>query len=229
MASSIKQTYSYLHGFASGPKSGKAVLLQQYLASCSPPRHLQIPDLNIPSFQQLCVSAILDDLTYSLSQSTQPHRLIGSSLGGYIAVSLARTLQDANAVDSLLLLCPALDAAKRWSSRMSESDLAEWKKQGSKSYYNFNSASQQPLHYEFYSDLQQQPAYPIVHCPVTIIHGSNDDVVPIDISRQYIKLLQEAGNTKVQLIEVEDDHSLMKNETIEIIKDTISKQWLTEQ
>jgi pimeloyl-ACP methyl ester carboxylesterase len=41
-------------------------------------------------------------------------------------------------------------------------------------------------------------------CPVVIIHGKEDEVVPIEVSRRY------AGNYPelVELIEVDDDHSL---------------------
>ena len=47
--------------------------------------------------------------------------------------------------------------------------------------------------------------------PVTIIHSTTDDIVPISASKNYI---ERSGNN-VQLIEVEDSHVLEKS--IELI------------
>jgi alpha/beta superfamily hydrolase len=40
-------------------------------------------------------------------------------------------------------------------------------------------------------------------CPIAIIHGVNDDVIPIEVSREFA-----ANRPEVQLIEVDDDHRL---------------------
>ena len=61
-----------------------------------------------------------------------------------------------------------------------------------------------PLHWRFVEDSRQHPAYPEVSCPTTILHGSRDEVVPIDQSRSYA-----TARPKVRLIEVEDDHGLL--------------------
>jgi len=164
------------------------------------------------------------------------YRLIGSSLGGYIAALLYQQQQLSshtnnnkhnNNIDSLILLCPAFDASNRWNNRMTTDEILQWKQQGTKSYYNYNTQSNELLNYTFYDDLLKYTAFPIVQCPVTIIHGKHDDVVPIDSSRHYNELLKQNNNNNVKLIEVDDDHSLMKPKTIDIIKHTIDEMWFT--
>lgn len=40
-------------------------------------------------------------------------------------------------------------------------------------------------------------------CPTIVIHGTRDEVIPIQVSRDFA-----AGDDRVTLIEVDDDHSL---------------------
>lgn len=217
--------YIYLHGFASGKKSGKGLLLKKFFAEQPEKIELHLPDLNIPSFEKLSVTAIIQHLKTKILNDNQPYRLIGSSLGGLVAASLASELKGSSKIQSLILLCPALDASNRWKAKMTDSELSQWKLQGNRNYFNYNTNSEQPLHYEFYEDLLKQVHYPIVDVPLTIVHGINDDVVPIGISRTYMQLLQKNG-LKNELIEVDDGHSLMKSESTEVIGNVIRKFWL---
>lgn len=217
--------YVYLHGFASGKNSGKGLLLKKFFAEQPEKIELHLPDLNIPSFEKLSVTAIVEHLKNKILNDNQQYRLIGSSLGGLIAATLASELKGSSKIQSLILLCPALDASNRWKAKMTDSELNEWKLQGNRNYYNYNTNSEQPLHYEFYEDLIKQVQNPIVDVPLTIVHGINDDIVPISISRTYVELLQKKG-LENELIEVDDGHSLMKPESTEVIGKVIRKMWL---
>lgn len=217
--------YIYLHGFASGKNSAKGLLLKNFFAEQPDKIELHLPDLNIPSFEKLSVTAIVQHLKNKIINDTQQYRIIGSSLGGLIASTLALELKGSSRIQSLILLCPALDASNRWKAKMTESELNQWKLQGNRNYYNFNTNSEQTLHYEFYEDLIKQVQYPLVDVPLTIVHGTNDDVVPISISRTYIELLKKKGLNN-ELIEVDDGHSLMKAESTEVIGNVIRKLWL---
>ena len=48
---------AYLHGFASSPKAAKAVRLREAFAARGEP--FFVPDLNVPSFAELSVRAML--------------------------------------------------------------------------------------------------------------------------------------------------------------------------
>lgn len=219
--------YMYLHGFASGKGSSKGLLLKEFFNTQLGNVELHLPDLNIPSFEQLSVTKIIQHLKSEILRSKQQYRLIGSSLGGLIAATLASELNDSSKIQSLILLCPALDASNRWKAKLTDSELNQWQLEGSKKYYNFTTKSEHHLHYGFYEDLLKYEAYPLVNVPITIVHGNNDDVVPINISRTYIELLQNNGLNN-QLIEVNDDHLLTKTESIEVIKSVIKKRWFNE-
>ncbi|XP_037046951.1 uncharacterized protein LOC119081821 [Bradysia coprophila] len=201
--------YLYLHGFASGSGSSKGLLLNKFFKEQLQNVELHLPDLNIPSFEKLSVSEIVKHLKSEMLNNTQQYRLIGSSLGGLVAATLASEFKDCSKIQSLILLCPALDASNRWKAKMADTK------------------TEQQLHYGFYEDLMKQVQYPLVDVPLTIVHGTNDDIVPINVSRTYIELLQQNGWNN-EMIEVNDDHLLMKTDSIDVIKNVISKQWFNE-
>lgn len=68
--------YLYLHGFASGSGSSKGVLLKQFFGEQAQNVELHLPDLNIPSFEQLSVTEIVKHLKAEILNSTQQYRLI---------------------------------------------------------------------------------------------------------------------------------------------------------
>lgn len=219
--------YLYLHGFASGSGSSKGLLLNKFFKEQLQNVDLHLPDLNIPSFEKLSITEIVKHLKNEMLSNTQQYRLIGSSLGGLIAATLASELKDSSKIESLFLLCPALDASNRWRAKMTEADLNQWRSDGSRKYYHFSAKSEKQLHYGFYEDLTKQVQYPLVDVPLVLVHGINDDIVPIGISHTYIELLQKNGRSN-ELIEVNDDHLLMKAESIDVIKNVIRKRWFNE-
>ncbi|CAF0971235.1 unnamed protein product [Didymodactylos carnosus] len=220
--SSLSLRYAYLHGFASSASSKKGVALKAWFSSVLN-KDLLLPDLNIPSFQTLSVTKIVDTLEKTLVDSNCRWCLIGSSLGGLCATLL--TQRQKELIHSLILLCPALEAEKLWSLKLSETQLNEWKTSGVKNYFHYITQKEEPLHYEFYNNLKEQINYPLVNCPVTIIHGIDDDLVPIETSRHYVQLLKQQQNRNIKLIEVQDDHLLSKPDTTKIILKTVVKQW----
>ena len=50
------------------------------------------------------------------------------------------------------------------------------------------------------------PAAPVTTCPTRIIHGRQDETVPIDGSRDYA-----FANDHVELIEIDDDHQMVSS------------------
>ena len=78
----------YLHGFASSPKSSKAQFFNERLEERGIKFH--IPDFNQPDFRSLTVSRMLQQLEKRIAAiPPRPVVLIGSSLGGFLAIEAA--------------------------------------------------------------------------------------------------------------------------------------------
>ena len=223
--SGINFRYAFLHGFASGPTTRKGVHLKSFFKE----QHgieLFVPDLNIPSFEQLETTSILNFLSEQLPEdSTTKWRLIASSLGGYIATRFAEMYP--NRVDSLLLLAPAFDLCERWRNRM---DVSEWKSKGFVEFYNFKLKAYKQVHYGFFHDLEvNHPPYPMPQkgINICIIHGLKDQSVLPESSHQFIKRMQETVQENVQLKLVDDGHELIEPITLQLMEETINDLWLS--
>ena len=143
--------------------------------------------------------------------------LIGSSFGGLVATLV--TQRQPQSIHSLLLLAPAFNPIERWTTKF---DLTQWKSTGFLNYFNPITQSEEPISYQFFTDLQTHSAYPLVTtCPVTIIHGLHDDIVPIETSREYLKRLKSVNEHSISLIELDDDHHLRKKKTLNVIQNQI--------
>lgn len=192
--------YAYLHGLASGPRAFKGQWLSRSFAARG--ISLELPDLNAPSFAGLTCSAmlgVLDALDRQAGGDTR-WRFIGSSLGGYLAALWSGL--NPGRCDRLVLLCPGFGLQDRWASLVGAEGLAQWRIEGRLALPDAE-GSVVPVHYGLVQDLAEYPKVPAVDCPALIIHGTRDDVVPIEGSRRYA-----ASNPQVRLLEVDDDHSL---------------------
>lgn len=192
--------YAYLHGFASGPLSRKGQHLRARFEAAGLP--FGTPDLNAPSFEKLSLHAMLErlDALDAAEGDEEGWAFVGSSLGGWLAARWAELHPER--VPRLLLLCPAFDIASRWPSILGEGALERWRA-GSLMLPD-GSGTPRPLHYRFYEESTEEPAFPGVPCPTRIIHGTRDDRVPIESSRRYAE-----ERADVELIEVDDGHDLI--------------------
>jgi pimeloyl-ACP methyl ester carboxylesterase len=107
----------YLHGFPSSPASSKA---QRFKAECARRGvSFSCPDLNPPASEAPTVRRMLEQARAAIGASGGPVMLVGSSLGGFIAVHAAA--QDKTGrIERLALLAPAVDFAACGSSTMED-------------------------------------------------------------------------------------------------------------
>ncbi len=196
-----ERRYAYLHGFASSPQARKGAYLAERLAKRGIELHR--PDLNRPSFAELTVSGALAAVDEMVGHG--PHeatwRLIGSSFGGYVAARWAELHPER--VDELVLLCPGFDLLGRWPAMLGDAVMERWEREG---WLSFPDGAGRPtaVHWGFVEDMKRHPGTPEVPCPTKIVHGTEDEVVPIEGSRRYA-----AAREHVELVEVEDDHGLL--------------------
>ena len=140
--------------------------------------------------------------------------LIGSSFGGLVSTLVAQ--RQPRLIQSIVLLAPAFNPSQLWTSQM---NMEQWKTAGFLNHFNPARQCEEPVDYAFFRDLQSYSAYPLVtSCPVAIVHGLHDDVVPIETSREYYQQLRASNKHPTSLAEVDDDHHLRKEQTLHLIE-----------
>jgi alpha-beta hydrolase superfamily lysophospholipase len=186
----------YLHGYASSPRSSKA----QYLAGGFQERgwRLEIPDLNGEDFRRLT-------LTWQLSQvercaAGEPVHLIGSSLGGYLAALYAARHAE---VRKLILLAPAFGFARLYEESLGAERVKQWERDGVLRVMHYGRGEEADLGWQFLEDARRYEEEPAILQPCLIIHGTADDVVPVEVSRQFART-----RTCCHLMEVDSGHEL---------------------
>jgi pimeloyl-ACP methyl ester carboxylesterase len=189
--------FIYLHGFASGPLSRKAQAFREALASRG--IQLEIPDLARGDFEHLTISGQLRVIENILGNA--PCRLVGSSMGGYLAALYAASHPE---VDRLVLLAPAVDFAARWREMQGAQAIAHWKDTGWLDVFHYGDKATRRVHYGLLEDAANFPGFPDFRQPAWIYHGVNDAVVPIDLSRRFAR-----SHPNAQLRELDSDHELL--------------------
>ena len=192
-------TYIYLHGFASGPQSNKAQYLRDRFAEID--INLNVLDLNQGDFTHLTLTRQIEQTVAAFPNSDTPITLIGSSFGGLTAAWVAEQYPQ---VKNLILLAPAFGFPTSWLSQLEPSQVKKWQESGYLAVYHYGEERQIPLDYQFLKDADNYPLSGLKRSLSTLIlHGINDDVIPIQVSRDYA-----AQNSGVQLIELNSDHGL---------------------
>src|SRR4051794_30859538 len=117
--------FLYLHGFASGPDSGKGRALAAHYAAKGV--NLERLNLRLPSLERLRLSAMMEHVRDRIGGARDRAVVFGSSLGGLTACRVAE--EDARVV-ALVLLAPAFRMVERWRVRLGEDAWNAWKTSG---------------------------------------------------------------------------------------------------
>ena len=189
----------YLHGFASSPQSNKAQYLRDRFAEID--LNLNVLDLNQGDFTHLTLTRQIEQTVAAFPDYDIPLTLIGSSFGGLTAAWVAEKYPQ---VKKLILLAPAFGFPTSWLSRLEPSQIKQWQDSGYLAVYHYGEDKQIHLDYQFLQDADNYPLSGLKRSLDTLIlHGINDDVVPIQVSRDYAN-----QHSRVKLIELESDHGL---------------------
>ena len=121
----------------------------------------------------------------------------GSSMGGLAAANASSKRPEADI--RLLLIAPSFGLAENWEG-MEEAGRSAWKLTGERRYTGFELDILLP--WEFMESAEKM-SWPETAHPTAIMHGINDEVVPISYSR---KVAEECANVKLH--EVDDNHRM---------------------
>lgn len=191
--------YIYLHGFASGPGSTKARLFRERITAAG--FEITVPALDAGDFTGLTITGQLAVLRREVERTSEPVRLIGSSMGGYLAALFAaRELR----VERLVLMAPAFDMQARWESRYGEARLAEWRRLGAVPTFHYAHGEERAIGYGLYEDMARHDPRPVVRVPALVFMGRHDDVVdPASVTRWL------EANPTARLVWLDSGHELI--------------------
>ena len=196
-------TYVYLHGLCSSPGSNKRRFLQRKLA----PSGLEIhaPELNVPSFEGLTISAQVEAVGAFLRDLAPPGRvvLVGSSFGGLISLLYAQA--NPEAVARLLLIAPTTRFLGTGLPALVGTTMAGWKEAGYIEMLHYSDDRIHRLGYQLVEDSATYDYHKLtVPHPVLIVHGDADEVVPFERSVAW-----SARHPNARLVAIAGgDHSL---------------------
>ena len=188
----------YLHGFASGPQGSKGEFCRRWAGARGLP--FQAPDLNLPAFEHLTLTAQVETVEALLATLAEPPVVVGSSLGGLVGAAVAHR---GAPLAGLILLAPAFGFARR---RLESGRWAGYRKRGTMPVFHFARNAWTTLGPELLADL---PAWRDddqwqIPAPLAILHGTLDEAVPLEESRAF------ANRHPGSVLEiVEDEHGLL--------------------
>ena len=194
----------YLHGFASSPHSTKVGYFSDRLSEHG--IRVRCPDFNQPDFSTLTLTRMLDQLATELgSLDGEPATLIGSSLGGTLAILAADRFS--SQVERLVLLAPAVMFAKPGHHLLPPERIDEWQRRGALPFFHYAENAERDLGFNFYEDSLGYDAFNAsVSQPTLIFQGVRDASIDYRTVEVFAKT-----RPNVTLSLVEDDHQLISS------------------
>lgn len=191
----------YLHGFASSSQSSKAAFFRDRAAARG--LRLVTPDFNQPDFASLTISRMVAQVSEAIAAAPGPAVLIGSSLGGFVAVHVAA--REPARVGQVILLAPALDFSAHRLRDLGDRGLDEWRRTDTLNVFHYGYGRVMPVRYSLYEDATRYDAFAAhVPQPVQIFQGTRDSAVDPETVRRWA-----AARSNVELHLLDDDHQLL--------------------
>ena len=113
--------------------------------------------------------AALEAAVAAVPEEKRPVRIIGSSLGAYVAAVYASKPENHDNVDSIMLLAPTFNLESIIDAGKFEEELDA----------NFSAA--------FRADAANHPAFPFLRCRAYVVHGYDDEAAPLENSLTWVR------------------------------------------
>jgi pimeloyl-ACP methyl ester carboxylesterase len=191
--------FFYLHGFASGPDSTKAVALARHYEGLGV--GMDRLNLRVPSVERLRLSEMIRTVGRAVGGEGDRAVLFGSSMGGLAAARLAE--QDPRIL-ALVLMAPAFGFVDAWRRRLGPEGWEKWRREGLE-VHDYARKTMVRVDFGFIEDAEavERRGPPDVRVPTLIIHGRRDETVDVAVSREWAR-----GKPHVRLVETDDGHEL---------------------
>ena len=185
----------FAHGFEGSPDGGKPTHMVEELGWEVVAPVMSTNGWNIEQETEVLLE-LIDSQHFDL--------IAGSSMGG-LAAANASALRP-NVAFGLLLIAPAFGLAEMWHNRLTSSEMADWEQQDAYEYKGFE--LEMTLGWDFMQTAERM-SWPQLNHSAVILHGIQDDVVPIENSR---RVTREQAKV-VELIELNDGHRMQESKT----------------
>lgn len=172
------------------------------------------PDLNVPRFEDLTVTAQVEKVEALLASLQLPPVLVGSSLGGFVATAVAHRGAKLHA---LVLLAPAIHFAHR---RSTSESWAGYRARGEMEIFHFGTRRLMRLGPALGQDLRHWEGDHgwRIAVPTEVLHGRHDDTVPVAESEAYA-----ARNPSARLHILDDDHGLLAPPSLRRLDEALAR------
>ena len=188
----MKMRVLFAHGFEGAPDGGKPTYMSEVLGWDVVAPVMSEKGWNIEQETDVLLDYI-DAGNFDL--------IAGSSMGGLAAANASALRPDAEF--GLLLIAPAFGLAEMWHNRLTAAEMVEWERKDAYAYQGFELNIS--LGWDFMQTADKM-SWPELNHPTVILHGTQDDIVPIENSR----LVAQRNSNVVALMEIEDSHRMQE-------------------
>ena len=195
--------FIYLHGFASSPASKKATVFHDEFERRG--HSLIVPDLEGGDFENLTISSQINIVQRCMGDvDGRRFGLIGSSMGGYIAVLLAQMRKD---IAAIYLMAPAFNFVNRWQARLKMDFPGHQAIPSLIEVFHYRYNEKRKISTSLFDDAMKWEAVLVDRIlPVRIVHGLRDVSVDICESRNFVR-----SRPWCNLVELDSDHGLLSH------------------
>jgi pimeloyl-ACP methyl ester carboxylesterase len=179
-------------------------------------------------FLEGTISRWLEESLAVVALTEGPQVVVGSSMGGWLAVLLARHMHrlGSDRVKALVLIAPAVDMTEELMLKgFSKKELKALREKGVVEQPSEYSPDPYPITARLIEDGRRHLMFGRgidVGCPVTILQGGKDPDVPRD---HALKLVQHLLTDPVTFTLVPDgDHRLSRPEDLELLKAAVERE-----
>ncbi len=149
------------------------------------------------TFEQFRISRVMEDMNCVLEFiGNRPTILVGSSMGGWISAYAA--LSGKHNVAGLVLIAPAINFIEMIYESFDVEQKLKWDADGK---YWFPSDYEEEGFSLDFATIEDARKFDIYHkdvkfdCPVTLLHGELDEVVPLSVSEKLV----HASSTDIEM------------------------------
>jgi len=195
--------FVYLHGFASGPLSKKAAAFKKKFEEIGV--SLNFPDLEGGDFENMTLTSQIKIVLDLLDQFQGKNVcLIGSSMGGYLATLLA---QKRVVIKATYLMAPGFNFLERWMRSLQLDYDGDHSLKRKVPIFHYRYDKTKYICTDIFKDAKQWASIGLKRdVPTRIVHGTHDEVVPINESIKFV-----SRRPWCSLKELECNHGLLSH------------------